>query len=443
MVVPDARAQGSSVDEAIHRLLAKDAEGALRHSAALLRAHPERSIASYLAGRALAKLGARDFAATALELSIEACVDASDLPLAVVACRELAKLGDGGERGLDAVAQAFAAGSARLSAVPVAPPAMPGKAQEVAPLASTLTGAALIAEAGQCVQAGRAAHAGGGRGVLSPQAFLSQLSPPALRAMLQVFETMMVASGAPVIQEGTTGSEAFILARGELEVLRSVPGEKAPIELAHLGAGALFGEMALLSRAPRAASVVAMRPSILLVARKDGLDSVAQAQPEVGRVFATFCRRRMVDNLVRTSPMLRAVSSGERAHLVEKFVTRTFEQGAKIISQGQNSDGLYLIASGEVSIVHRAADDNTFIARLGPGEVVGEVALVLRRPANADVLAVHPTITMHLPRDHFLELIRAHPAVLAELYELAIKRDEETTSIVAQEAADVDDAVLV
>jgi cAMP-dependent protein kinase regulator len=318
---------------------------------------------------------------------------------------------------------------------------MPGQEGPVPQLAGS--GEQLLAEAEQCVSAARAGYLGGGHGVISPQVFLSQLSPPALRSMLEVFEPMLAPAGSSVIEEGTTGSEAFILARGELQVTRSAHGSEESIELAHLGAGALFGEMALLSRAPRAASVVAVRPSILLVARKDGLDSVARAQPEVGQVFARFCRRRMVENLVRTSPMLRAVAPSERPHLVEQFVMRTFEQGDRLISQGQNSEGLYLIASGEVSIVHREADDSTFIARLGPGEVVGEVALVLRRPANADVLAVHPTIAMHLPRDHFLELIRAHPAVLAELYELAIQRDEETTSIVAQEAADIDDAVLI
>ena len=74
---------------------------------------------------------------------------------------------------------------------------------------------------------------------------------------------------------------------------------------------------------------------------------------------------------------------------------------------------------------------------------LGEVALVLRRPANADVVAEHPTVTLHLPREEFLDLIKAHPEVLAELYELAVKRDEETRSLLAQEAADADEFVLL
>ena len=58
-----------------------------------------------------------------------------------------------------------------------------------------------------------------------------------------------------------------------------VDGDK--LLLARLTGGSLFGEMALLSRAPRAASVVARRPSILLVGRKDALDAVAERESEV------------------------------------------------------------------------------------------------------------------------------------------------------------------
>lgn len=93
--------------------------------------------------------------------------------------------------------------------------------------------------------------------------------------------------------------------------------------------------------------------------------------------------------------------------------------------------------------MHQEDDDSTLIAKLGVGEVVGEVALVLHRASSADVIANCPTVTLHLPRDRFLDLIKKHPAILAQLYELAIKQDEETTSLVAQEATEADDYVLV
>ena len=235
-----------------------------------------------------------------------------------------------------------------------------------------------------------------------------------------------------------------VRARGELEVRRqAAAADGTDVALARVGAGALLGEMSLLSRSPRAASVIACRPSIVLVASKQGLDEVVADQPRLGAEGAAHCRQRMVENLLRTSAILRAVKPSERSVLMERFVTRPFEEGDRLIVQGQESEGLFLVASGAVEVLHQQDDERTLIARLGVGEVVGGVALVLRRPATADVIAAMPTVTLHLHRDRFLDLVRSHPTVLAELYELAVKREQETTSIVTQEAMDADDLVLI
>jgi cAMP-dependent protein kinase regulator len=97
-----------------------------------------------------------------------------------------------------------------------------------------------------------------------------------------------------------------------------------------------------------------------------------------------------------------------------------------------------------VEVVGKDADgDELRIAELGPGDVVGEISLVLRRPANATVRALHPTVALELTRDELHKVIKAHPTLLAQLYELATQREEETRSVVAQEAFDVEDVVLL
>jgi cAMP-dependent protein kinase regulator len=151
----------------------------------------------------------------------------------------------------------------------------------------------------------------------------------------------------------------------------------------------------------------------------------------------------MLDNLVRTSPLFRAATPAERPGLVERFSIRTFEPGEKLAAQGQPSEGLFLLASGEVSIVHHEAQDRTLVTRLGVGDVVGEVALVLRRPAIADAVAQHPTVTLFLPGERFLDLVQAHPKVFADLYVIAVKRDQEIATIAGEEAAEGEDFVLV
>ncbi len=95
-------------------------------------------------------------------------------------------------------------------------------------------------------------------------------------------------------------------------------------------------------------------------------------------------------------------------------------------------------------MVGHEAGEPFVIGTLGVGEVVGEVGLVLRRKANADVVAVTPTVTLHLPREDFLSLIQGHPAILQGLYMLAIKRDEETSGVLDNTTTSVaEDYVLV
>jgi CRP-like cAMP-binding protein len=444
--LPGGPTAESPVDRALALALANEKDTALRWAAAIVAADPAMASGLLLTGRLLADLGRLEGAREALEICVARAIDAGQLPLAVAACSDLRTLGADASKHFDAIADAFAAGSPRLGDGGGHPPKLP-HADDFHPLASVLTGPALLGKATEVVHDARRAleEAVATRAApptIAPQPLFSSIGREGLRAMIEVFEVSTVPQGTIVIEEGTGGAEAYIVARGELEVKRTMENG-APLLLARLTGGALFGEMALLSRAPRAASVVACRPSIVLLGRKDALDAVAEREPEVAIELASHCRRRMVQNLVRTSPILSAVRAEERPALVERFETRVYEKGEKLISEGSNATGLHLIASGEVAVIRDEGHESFVLATLGPGDIVGEVALVLRRPSSADVVAVHPTVTLHLATEKFMSLIREHPTILAELYDLAVKRDDETRSIVAQEATNADEYVLI
>jgi CRP-like cAMP-binding protein len=174
----------------------------------------------------------------------------------------------------------------------------------------------------------------------------------------------------------------------------------------------------------------------------EALDGVASESPEIAAAFASYAHRRMVANLVRTSELLGPLSAGERQALIERFATRAFEVGDKLILQGKETPGLYVIASGKVDVVRKDGDDKLIVTTLGVGQVTGEASLVFRRPSNADVVASAPTMTLFLPRSRFLEIVRNHPTLLAQLYELAVRRDDETMNIAAQEASDAEDLII-
>jgi CRP-like cAMP-binding protein len=447
--LPGAQTTDSPLDRALTLLLADEVEAALRWSVAVVEGDPSSPGALVITCRLLEQLGRTEAAIEGFELAVRRAIDGGNLPLAVAAIGDLRALGINVDVHLDQVASAFCSGSPRIQETETPPPPLPHHLEGFQPLSSFLTGPALTSKATQILHAATRGYEeaiGAELPLVAPLPLFSALPKEGLVALIGAFEMITVPAGEVVIEEGQEGAEAYIVARGALEVARRAPDDDGtpPLVLARLVSGALFGEMALLSRAPRAASVVTTRPSILLVAKRDALDAVAERRPEVGLELAAHCRRRMVANLARTSPVLVAVPSQERTKLVERFETRIFEKGDMLVREGQEAQGLHLIASGEVAVVAHEGGESVVLATLPAGETVGEVALVLRRKANAHVIAVHPTVTLFLPRDQFMALIQDHPAILHGLYMTALRRDDETTrALDSAPAALADDYVLL
>jgi CRP-like cAMP-binding protein len=438
-----ASAIRSPLDLAVTAAIEGDHETALRHAGAILEEDPTRSVAVLLVGHTLGLLGHIAPATAALRRAVRLGVVEGSLPRAVAAAVELGKLGIDKGDVLRELSQIFARGSKRLLRQGATPPSLVRQRLSGIPLPHTLSGDELIQHVTNLVTlSGDGLDSDDPERPVPRQVLLSSLDPKGLQRTLEVLDLVWVGAGTKVVEQAQPGQEAYILARGEVVVQRKNESG-VEITLARLGSGALFGEMALLSRAPRAASVAACRPSLLLVAKKDDLDAVVALEPDVGAVFADYCRRRMMDNLVRTSSILNRVQSAERSTLMQLFVTRSFEPGERLIAQGQQAEGLHLIASGEVAVVHHDGAERTVLATLTVGEVVGEMSLVLRRPSTADVVATAPTVTMHLPHGEFMGIVRRYPEVLSHLYELAVEREAMTSSIVAQEATEADDFVLV
>lgn len=448
MAPPKSAVEERAIDRALTLALSDDREGALRIAAAVLEDEPLSAFNTFVTAWLAGQLGDREQLELGLRAALERAVFDGNLPLAIAAYALLRDAELSADEGLESMAAAFAKGSSRLTDKRGAPPQMSAAPKESPALDAGLAGEALSKRAAESLKAARQAQdeasLSAAAGQVSPQVLFSALDPASFKATVAAFEVRFVGTGHALVQEGSVGNEAFIVARGELDVSkRSVKPGGAPLALARLGNGALFGEMALLSSAPRTATVTACRPSVLLVGSKSALDRVAAQAPEVGRVFAEFCRRRMLDNLVRTNFILKAANPSERPALIERFTVRQFNQGDRIVAQGSPPDGLHIVALGAVDILHKDGDDQTLVAQLGPGEVVGEVALILRRPAITDVVAHHPTVTLFLQRDRFLGLARAHPKVFVELYELAVHRDQETATAAQAEAAEPEDFVLV
>jgi CRP-like cAMP-binding protein len=269
------------------------------------------------------------------------------------------------------------------------------------------------------------------------------LEAPLLVKLLSVFSLRELAAAKTVFRQGEEGREAYLLVRGVLNVVREDAPGQATL-LAALGPGALFGEMALVSQAPRAASVTSVEPAQVLAVERKQLVLLSQQDAAIGRELGAFCNQRMLTNLVRHSQILSKVAPSKRHELIARFSTRSFAPGDLLVKLGEEGGRLFLLASGLVEVRSPdASGEPVVLAQLGPGEVVGEISMLLRRPATADVAAVHQTVALELTWTDFHDAIKEHPGLLSELYQLATQREAELRSVVAQEALEVSDTVVL
>jgi CRP-like cAMP-binding protein len=103
-----------------------------------------------------------------------------------------------------------------------------------------------------------------------------------------------------------------------------------------------------------------------------------------------------------------------------------------LFTAGDAGDGCYRINEGllKVTMVSRAGGER-ILAFLGPGAMVGELAIIDGFPRSASVVAVRDAQLSFLSRAAFDEFAKAHPEVYKSLVALLAARLRETDSVIA------------
>ena len=104
------------------------------------------------------------------------------------------------------------------------------------------------------------------------------------------------------------------------------------------------------------------------------------------------------------------------------FSTVTLQPGEVLFRQGDPGDCAYFIQKGAVEVLRGNTGEESVVARLGPGQYFGEMALLSSEPRNATIRAAETCSLSVLGKRNFMTLLEALPSMREQFVATAGER---------------------
>ena len=129
-------------------------------------------------------------------------------------------------------------------------------------------------------------------------------------------------------------------------------------------------------------------------------------------------------HFLKTTELFAHVPDGVLGSIQDKMKPIRLPAGTVLFNQGEPGDGLYLILEGEVAI----HSDGVQIAIRGPGECVGELAVLDDAPRSAAVTAKTDAVLLKCDRDDFHQIVATSRGVAGALFRMLGQKIREETA---------------
>jgi signal-transduction protein with cAMP-binding, CBS, and nucleotidyltransferase domain len=146
------------------------------------------------------------------------------------------------------------------------------------------------------------------------------------------------------------------------------------------------------------------------------LAQLAATQPQVTELLIELLTRRLMTNLVQTSPLFEEFDAQARAELTSQFEVRRAARGTILADLGKVSDGLYISLTGMLEVTYA---DGRPTEQHPAGTLFGQSSLMTRSPSDIRVRATNHMLVLRLPMRGFQTIAMQYPSTLAHLSTLA------------------------
>jgi hypothetical protein len=137
-----------------------------------------------------------------------------------------------------------------------------------------------------------------------------------LAAVTATAQPITIPAGTHVFRQGDASDDLYLVARGALYVLSESQGEEKILD--EVGAGALLGEIAMLSGERRSASIRAATPTTLVRIGRDALFPLLEMDSSLREALWSAFAARRFDDCVRELERFRHLGRMERQQWIER-----------------------------------------------------------------------------------------------------------------------------
>jgi putative peptide zinc metalloprotease protein len=240
-----------------------------------------------------------------------------------------------------------------------------------------------------------------------------------LRAIAVTLEPHQYAAGETIIRQGDPGDAFFIIESGKVQVWQS-EGEAESQQVNALAPGQFFGEVALVTDAPRNATIIAETPCVLLSLGRRDFDVLVKHHLAFAENIQADLRSKWI---LRNMPIFDELDAIELNYLTNKLQTETFTAGEMVVEQGDIGDKFFIIEAGELRVFQQTNGHSVDLNRLSPGDYFGEIALIQQRPRTASVEALTDATLFSLEAQAFTRMLAESQRVKQSLEKTGSRRE--------------------
>jgi CRP-like cAMP-binding protein len=255
------------------------------------------------------------------------------------------------------------------------------------------------------------------RGEIANLPLFADLEPESLHALIGRLRVVVLDQGQILFRQGDAANALYVVVEGAVVPIAEGAEGEGRRKLAVIERGNFVGEIGLMTKQPRNATVAALVESTLVAIDRSVLVPLMRDAPSVAQGILRFLRSRMLDRQIRSNLFFAAFAHAEREAVARQFRLLEVKDGTRIVTGGQPPEGLFVVLAGSLARID--PDRGKELGRLELGDVFGGDWLLAGKPSPWDVVARGRAWMIVLGERRFRRIVETNPRLVRVLERLA------------------------